>query len=208
LRNNRPQFGIFKTSIRNPKKIDYVLPVGLGGSSSPVARGVEFESNKAKGIGNSNLPAIQYLLVCRPFDAVEGLIVNDHQIEGREIRGSLKLQKGLGFEKGPIAQAGQNSTRGRQLRVGDQQIQIESVPQVTMQNNRVASNHQEGYTSLIESKEYRRKNWHGLSRRTLCAELARLPTTFHRDPADRIIVSTARTKGAAVGQPLGSAVYL
>ena len=29
LRNNRPQFGIFKISIRGPKKTDYVLPVGV-----------------------------------------------------------------------------------------------------------------------------------------------------------------------------------
>jgi hypothetical protein len=141
LRNNRPQFGIFKISIRGPKKIDYVLPVGLGGSSSRVARGVKFKSNEAKSIRNSNLTAIQHLLVCSPFDTVKGVIVNDHQIEGRKIRGSLKLQKGIGFEKGPISQAGQNSTRRRQLRVGDQQIQIESVPQVTMQNNCVTSDH-------------------------------------------------------------------
>src|SRR5215472_12265445 len=58
LRNNRPQFGIFKISIRGPKKTDYVLPVCLGGSSSRVARGVEFQSNEAKSIGNSNLAAI------------------------------------------------------------------------------------------------------------------------------------------------------
>jgi hypothetical protein len=80
LRNNRPQLGIFKISIRDPKKTDYVLPVDLGGSSSRVARGVEFESNKAKSVGNSNLAPIQHLLVCGCFDTVEGLVVNDHQI--------------------------------------------------------------------------------------------------------------------------------
>jgi hypothetical protein len=141
LRNNRPQLGIFKISIRDPKKTDYVLPVGLGGSSSRVARGVEFKSNKAKSVGNSNLAAIQHLLVCGCFDTVEGLIVNDHQIEGREIFWSLKLQKRIGFEKGAISQAGQNGTGRRQLRIGNQQIQIEGVSQMTMQNNCVASDH-------------------------------------------------------------------
>jgi PIN domain nuclease of toxin-antitoxin system len=32
----------------------------------------------------------------------------------------------------------------------------------------------------------------------VAAEVADLPSTFHRDPADRIIVATARTAGAAV----------
>lgn len=32
----------------------------------------------------------------------------------------------------------------------------------------------------------------------VAAEVAELPDTFHRDPADRIIVATARTAGAAV----------
>jgi PIN domain nuclease of toxin-antitoxin system len=32
----------------------------------------------------------------------------------------------------------------------------------------------------------------------VAAEVAELPATFHRDPADRIIVATARTAGAAV----------
>src|SRR5262245_56772023 len=96
-----------------PKRPDYVLPVGLGCSSSHVTRGVEFESNKAKSVGNSNLAAIQHLLGCSLFDTVEGVMVNDHQIQGREIRGSLKLQKCIGFEKGTISQAGQNSARRR-----------------------------------------------------------------------------------------------
>jgi PIN domain nuclease of toxin-antitoxin system len=32
----------------------------------------------------------------------------------------------------------------------------------------------------------------------VAAEVAELPSTFHRDPADRIIVATARTAGAKV----------
>jgi PIN domain nuclease of toxin-antitoxin system len=32
----------------------------------------------------------------------------------------------------------------------------------------------------------------------VAAEVTELPATFHRDPADRIIVATARTAGAAV----------
>lgn len=32
----------------------------------------------------------------------------------------------------------------------------------------------------------------------VAAEVTSLPSTFHRDPADRIIVATARTAGAAV----------
>ena len=40
LRNNRPQFGIFKISVCGLKKTDYVLPVGLGSSPCGVARGM------------------------------------------------------------------------------------------------------------------------------------------------------------------------
>jgi hypothetical protein len=53
LRNNRPQFGIFKISVCGLKKTDYVLSVGLGSSSCRVARGMKFESDKAKSVGNS-----------------------------------------------------------------------------------------------------------------------------------------------------------
>jgi len=46
-------------------------------------------------------------MVCGHFNTTEGLIVNDHQIEGREILWSLKLQKGIGLEIGPISEFGQ-----------------------------------------------------------------------------------------------------
>jgi len=58
LRNYRPQLRIFKTSVRGRNKTRYVLPVGLSGSSSRVAGGVEFESDEAKSVGNSNLVTI------------------------------------------------------------------------------------------------------------------------------------------------------
>jgi hypothetical protein len=72
---------------------------------------MEFESDEAKSVGNSNLLAVQHLLVCGCFDTVKGLVVNDHQIEGREIFWSLKLKKGIGFEIGPISQFGQSRIR-------------------------------------------------------------------------------------------------
>src|SRR5262245_12899604 len=103
LSNNRPQFRIFKISVGDRNKTDYVLPIGLGCSSGRVARGMEFEGDEAKSIGNSNLLAIKHLLVCGRFETVKGLVVNDHQIEGRKTFWSLKLQKGIGFEIGPIA---------------------------------------------------------------------------------------------------------
>jgi hypothetical protein len=46
---------------------------------------MELESDKAKSVGNSNLLPIQHLLVRGHFNAAEGPIVNDHQIQGREI---------------------------------------------------------------------------------------------------------------------------
>src|SRR5271165_977944 len=58
LRHYRPQLRIFKTSVRGRNKTRYVLPVGLSSSSSRVAGGVEFESDEAKSVGNSNLVTI------------------------------------------------------------------------------------------------------------------------------------------------------
>ena len=97
--------------MRSQNKTGYVLPVGLGSSPSRVASCMELESDKAKSVGNSNLLAIQHLLVSGHFNTAEGPIVNDHQIEGREILWSLQLQKGIGFEIRPISQVIQSSTR-------------------------------------------------------------------------------------------------
>src|ERR1700730_1566915 len=182
LSNNQPQFRIFKISVADRKKTGYVLPVGLGSSSGRVARGVEFESDEAKSVGNSNLLTVQRLLVCGRFDSAKGLIVNDHQIEGWKIFWSLKLQKGIRFEIGPISKFGQGRTRRCQCRVSDQQIQIEGVPQMAMQNNCMASDYQKGYAGFVECKEYRSKNRHALNSWNQCFLQMRGPGSGYGSP--------------------------
>src|SRR4029077_18280264 len=92
-------------------------------SESGLSRIADTSLDLGKGCGSSILSNNQ---------TVKGLVVNDHQIEGREIFWSLKLKKGIGFEIGPISQVGQGRTRGCQCRVSDQQIQIEGVPQTAV----------------------------------------------------------------------------
>jgi hypothetical protein len=46
-------------------------------------------------VSSSNLLAIQHLLVCGHFNMVEGLIINDHQIQGRQILWRLQLRKSI-----------------------------------------------------------------------------------------------------------------
>src|SRR5271166_4749748 len=87
----------------------------------------------------------------------------------------MQLEKCLRLKIGPVSQSDEGGLPRSESRIGDQEIEIECIPQMAMQNNCMASDYQKRYAGFLKRTEHRCKNRHCLNSRNSCSSQAWSP---------------------------------